>query len=185
MIAFIMLKHCMIKTLLKFIFAIGLVYWLLSSGKLDLSLIGKSIHHGPEWILAILIIITQAFLGAYRYKMIIETKSKAHFSFLKFASLNWIGLFFSSILPGAVTGDIIKLIYIKKHDDSLSKTFLFSSIFIDRILGLTGLLFLTGFFSALYYSEITLLSPKISHIVLVNFFLLSPYVPRKTSKFHC
>lgn len=163
----------MLKTLLKFLFAGSLLYWLISSGKLDLSLIGKSIHHGPEWIFAILLIIAQIFFGILRYKSLIEIKSKINFSIFQIAMTNWIGLFFSSILPGAVTGDLIKLIYIKKHDQTLNKTFLITSALLDRILGLTGLLFLSGMFSLIYFNEITKVSPNIAHIVYINFLLFA------------
>lgn len=168
-----MLKIYMFKTVLKFLFAFALIYWLISSGKLDLSLVKKSFEVGPQWLIALLLIFVQICLGAYRYKLLLQTKSQKNLSFYEIFRLNYIGLFFSMMLPGAVTGDLIKLVYVKKLDPSFSKTFLVTITLLDRILGLTGLLFLSGCFSLIYYSEITLLSPKIAQVILVNLVLFA------------
>jgi uncharacterized protein (TIRG00374 family) len=162
----------MLKTILKFIFAFGLIYWLISSGKLDFSLVSKALHTGYFWLIAIMLITGQALASVYRYKILLEIKSSKKIPFLKLASINWIGFFFSSLLPGAVTGDLVKLVYVKKLDHQLTKTFLATSALLDRILGLAGLLSLSGFFSILYFSEVTKVSPQITHVILLNLFLL-------------
>lgn len=181
----------MFKTLLKFLLAAALVIWLLKSGKLDFNLIPRAINQGPQWIFAIFLLIIQGSLAAIRFKWIIEIKTQKKFTILEIIRLNWIGMFFSSILPGAVTGDLIKLFYIKKHDTSLTKTFLFTSVMLDRILGLIGLLFICGFFSLVYFNEVTAISPKVLHIIQINFLLFAGGVsffilllsPKKLQKF--
>ena len=161
----------MIKTTLKFILALGLIFWLYNSGKLDLSLVKKSVSMGPEWIFAVILILFQALCGTLRYKILLETKSKNEFSFKKLLPLNYIGFFFSTVLPGAVTGDIVKMVYIKKHDPTLSKTSLVTLTLLDRVLGLTGLLILAGFFSLINYKNLIILSDKISHLIHLNLLL--------------
>ncbi len=161
----------MIRTFLKLLFAGGLLYWLISSGKLDLSLIKKSFEGGPQWIIALFLIFAQAVIGTFRYKILLETKSSKPLPFLQILRLNYIGFFFSSVLPGAVTGDLIKLVYVKKIDHSFSKSFLVTITLLDRIIGLAGLLFLAGIFSLLNFREISLLSPKIIPIITLNLFL--------------
>ncbi|MGZ3787673.1 MAG: lysylphosphatidylglycerol synthase transmembrane domain-containing protein [Bacteriovorax sp.] len=168
-----MLKIYMIKTVLKFSFAIALIYWLISSGKLDLSLVKKSFEVGPQWFIALVLLFVQICLGAFRYKLLLETKGQKTLRFFEILRLNYIGLFFSVVLPGAVTGDLIKLIYVKKLDESFSKTFLVTITLLDRIIGLAGLLFLSGCFSLFYYKEVTQLSPKISHVISLNLFLFA------------
>jgi uncharacterized protein (TIRG00374 family) len=166
-----MLKIYMIKTLLKFLFAAALLYWLITSGKLDLTLIRKSFEVGPQWLVAFLLLASQSAIGAYRYKLLLETKCPKPLSFFQVLKLNYIGLFFSSVLPGAVTGDLIKLVYVRKLDQSFTKTFLLTVTLLDRIIGLAGLLFLAGFFSLIYYTDVTALSPKIAQIITLNLFL--------------
>ena len=163
----------MIKILLKFTFAAALIYWLLISGKLDLSLVKKSIQYGPQWIIALLLIFSQNGLSSFRYKLLLETKSKNKLPFFGIYKINYIGQFFSAILPGAVTGDLIKLIYVKKLDKNFSKTFLITTALLDRIIGLTGLLFLAGFFSLIYFSEISSLSSQITNVIFINLILFA------------
>ncbi len=163
----------MIKTLLKFLLAIGLIYWLASSGKLDFSLVKKSLTAGPQMWIGLLLMFIQILLCGYRYKLLLETKTKKPLRFFDILRLNYIGLFFSSVLPGAVTGDLIKLGYIKKLNPDFSKTFLITITLLDRIMGVTGLLFLAGSTSLIYYSEVTALSPKLSHVIVLNLILFS------------
>jgi len=55
--------------------------------------------------------------------------------------LYFIGLFFSSFMPGSTSGDIIKAIYVAREVPD-KKTEVVSTVFIDRIIGLVGLLIL-------------------------------------------
>lgn len=163
----------MIKTLLKFLLAIGLIYWLVASGKLDFSLVKKSLTAGPQMWIGLLLLLVQIFICAYRYKLLLETKTKKPLRFFDILRLNYIGLFFSSVLPGAVTGDLIKLGYIKKLNPDFSKTFLITITLLDRIMGVTGLLFLAGTTSLVYYNEVTALSPKLGHVIFINLILFA------------
>lgn len=180
-------QSIMIKTILKFIFATGIIYWLVSSGKLDFNLITKSFNTGYGWLICICSIMIQAVLSAYRWKLILKPGIKSKIPNLAMIKLTWIGLFFNSVLPGAVTGDLIKLVYAKDLDKDVSKTFLVTTVFMDRILGLMGLLTVMGFFSVIYYSDIILLSPKIKPLIHLNFllflgaivFLIILFLPKK------
>lgn len=162
----------LIKMIFKFAFAFGIIFYLLRSGKLDLSLIQKSISSGYLWILCPLLILLQDTLSGLRWKWLLKTQSKEDLPFAQIARVTWIGLFFNSFLPGAVTGDIIKLVYARDLDKNLSKTFLVTSVFIDRILGLTGLLLILGTSSLIYYSEITSTSSQMTNLVHFNLLLV-------------
>jgi glycosyltransferase 2 family protein len=181
----------MIKTVLKFVFAIAIIFWLLRSGKLDFTLIQQSFQMGYSWLAALIIIIMNACLGALRWKILLEIKTESKLSYFKFIKLTWIGLFFNSFLPGAVTGDFIKLLYAKDLSPKLSKTYLVTSVLMDRILGLIGLLFLVGIFSLIYYSEIISKSPQIGKLMIINFllfivvisFLITLFLPQKVQDY--
>lgn len=161
----------MIKTLAKFLVAGALIGWLVNSGKLDFSLIQKLVSDSHNWIYAILLFIIQVNLSSFRWRALLKTKSKAKLPFLKLINLTWIGQFFNTFLPGAVTGDLIKLVYARDLDKSLPKTFLVMTAFIDRLLGLVGLIFLTGIFSLLNSDEMIALSPKMKTLLTFNGFL--------------
>ena len=159
----------MIGAALKFIFAGGIIYWLVSSGKLDLTLISRSIKSGPEIYIGILIYIAVVVMTSFRWQLLLQQKAKSKLSLKKILPINWIGLFFSTFLPGVVTGDVIKLVYIKDLDKNFSKTFLVTSVLVDRVIGLCGLLALAGIFTVFNYSKIASLSPEIKAILNFNF----------------
>lgn len=164
----------MLKTLLKFLFAGSLLYWLISSERLDLMLVKKSFEAGPQWIYAMLAIFTQAWLSAHRYKLLLETKSDMNLPILGVMRNNYIGQFFSTFLPGSVSGDLAKLVYVKKMNSLFSNNFLIVTALIDRIMGLSALIFLATVFSALYYVDlINIYSHKAAAIILFNFIMFS------------
>ncbi|RLA62506.1 MAG: hypothetical protein DRQ89_09370 [Epsilonproteobacteria bacterium] len=166
-------KPFVIKLAVKFIFATGLLFWLIRKGDLNFSLAGQALsQHLPLVLLVLLMIAFSAVGTAYRWKLLLEIKSKP-LPYLKVLKLNWIGLFFSSILPGAVTGDLLKAVYAKKLDDRLTKTYLLMSTLVDRVIGLIGLLFLLGIFTLFNYQDLINVSPMMEKLVHVNIFLLA------------
>lgn len=161
----------MIFALLKFIFAGGIIYWLLQSGKLDLSIISNSLESGTSVYKAASIYLFVILISSFRWKKILEVKTELPLKYKKVLPINWIGLFFSTFLPGVVTGDVVKLLYIKDESKEFSKTFLLTSVFIDRIIGVCGLLFVAGVTSILNYQELVRLSDEVAVLIHFNFML--------------
>ena len=54
--------------------------------------------------------------------------------------LTWIGNFFNTTLPGAVTGDVVKGYYVIKAQQEEGRTRAFMTLLIDRFVGLFGLI---------------------------------------------
>ena len=182
----------MFKTLLKFGFASAILVWLVKRGDLDFSLIGTSLTEHPLRVTFCILLILFAAIGtSFRWKMLLEVKSQDKLPHKKLIGLTWIGLFFSSILPGAVTGDVFKVVYAKNLDSKLTKTFLFISALMDRTIGLLGLLFLLGIFSILHYHELTTLGPGMEKLLYINFlfmfgaviFFITLFLPTKIQDF--
>lgn len=178
----------MIKFLVKLSIAVLLLYWLVQSGKLDFTLIGTSIKEHPSlWLISFLICSFNILIVSIRWKKILETKSKKNFPYLLILKLSWIGQLFNTVLPGAVSGDFVKLLYARKIDDTLSKTFLLTSVIMDRIIGLFGLLILLGVASLFKYKELVLVSPNIKNLIHLNFlifavmllFLILLFIPKE------
>lgn len=161
------------KVFLKFLFAFIIIYWLLTSGKLDFSMVQKAFSEGYLWAIAIFLILVQATLGAVRWRILLRVRIKKELPMKDMLRLNWIGLFFNSFLPGAVTGDFIKLVYARDLDREVSKTFLVMSVLMDRVIGLMGLLCILGIFSSIYYAEITAISPQLTYLIHFNFLLFA------------
>lgn len=164
------MKVTMIKVLLKFVFAGGIILYLISQGQLDFTLITKmSQDHMPILIGTLALIATSTFLSVFRWKWLLELKTQDKLPFIKIMKLTWIGVFFSSVIPGAVSGDIIKLYYAKGLDKNLTGSYLLTSALMDRIIGLIGLLFLLGICSLINYNEIINLSPDMGKLLYLNF----------------
>ncbi len=178
------------KIALKIIFASSIILWLLKSGKLDFSLIPQVLQNGHSWLFAIGLMIIQDIISAFRWRMILNISSNQKLRIFDIIKITWIGLFFNNFLPGAVTGDFIKLVYIRDLNKDLSKTYLVTTVFIDRILGLIGLLCILGITSLFYYNDVTSLGPQMSKLVHFNlflflgaiFFIISLFAPKKFQK---
>ncbi|MBI5725656.1 MAG: flippase-like domain-containing protein [Planctomycetes bacterium] len=56
--------------------------------------------------------------------------------------LTFLGQFFNYVVPGTVGGDLIKAWYVAKHTEK--KAAVLVSVFVDRVLGLTELVFMAG-----------------------------------------
>lgn len=161
----------MIKTLFKLAFAAAIIYWLLSKGHLDFSLIGQSLHHPLNWLAAISLILCNFLITSFRWKMLLEIKAPRSLPFMRITALTWIGMFFSTVLPGAVTGDVIKLVYAKDLDPHLNKSYLLTSILLDRLLGMFGLLMVMGLFSIISYKELLQFGPDMEQLLRINFLI--------------
>lgn len=162
-----------VKMALKVIVGVAIVSWLLKSGKLDFSLIGESFNRGYGWLYCLILLIVQDVFSALRWKWLLRINSDAKLPFLEILKVSWIGLFFNSFLPGAVTGDFIKLVYVRDLDPKLSKSYLVTSVLMDRVFGLMGFLVILGTASALFYDEIVALSPQMAALVHFNLLLFA------------
>ncbi len=122
------------------------------------------------------------YLGAYRLKKLLiinlpaENKlinAKSGLSQMKMLSLQWIGLFFSTFLPGAVTGDVIKVGYIQSHTQrQLSYGKIATITILDRVMGLFALLFVGGILSTVFQNRLLEITNKIRPIIAINQLLL-------------
>ena len=166
-----MLKN-IVKNIIKLGIAFGLIYWLVESGKLDFSLL-KQVFSSPLTILAITaLMLTDHFIVAVRLKLILMRKASKNLSTFKIFISNWIGIFFNAVLPGSVTGDVIKVFYLQDLDEKLDKKFLLVAVFMDRVMGLIGLVTIGGIISGINYSTLSSLSNDVKILVQVNLFIL-------------
>ncbi len=166
-----MLKTFFIN-LVKFAIAAGLVIWLLQSGKLDFKLLAKLANQPFSVLFAIILSILNLFLISYRWKSILKARSLVNIPVIGLLKINWIGQFFSSVLPGSVTGDLVKIIYVQKFESHFSKKFLFASILIDRAMGLAGLILLVGLGSLIFSQHILQNAPGMEPLLKFNYILV-------------
>jgi uncharacterized membrane protein YbhN (UPF0104 family) len=162
------MKKNIILNILKISLAAGLIYWLVQSGKLDFNLITEVLKDPLRVFAIILFMLFDHVIVAFRWCIILQTKALAKLPLLKVFKANWIGIFFNSVLPGSVSGDIIKIFYVKELDQKLTKKFLFVSVFLDRVIGLFGLISLGGIISIIFYNDLVTLSPDVEKLIHLN-----------------
>jgi len=173
--------------IIKSLIAVVILWFLFKSGKLDFRILADSLKHPFIWLASLVLISSQIVVATMRWRLFLHYRSEGKLSFWYILKLQWIGQLFNTILPGAVSGDLVKLYYARTIDPRLSKTFLLITIFIDRMIGLCGLLLLSGIFSAINYSELAAISPKLKTLAHFNYlitlgiilFILSIFLPRR------
>jgi uncharacterized membrane protein YbhN (UPF0104 family) len=161
----------LLTTILKLAVAFALLYWLLQSGKLDLALVGKLVKNPLSVLIAVSLAISNLWVMSIRWRGILEARNSVHIPLLGLVKANWIGQFFSSVLPGSVTGDLIKMIYVEKYDQNFSKKFVFATILIDRVMGLCGLILLVGLTSVFFQAHILENAPATKPLLMFNYLL--------------
>ena len=162
----------MIKNFIKLTIASALVYWLVKNDKLDFTLIIKSLQNPKTYFLSFVLILSQCAINAIRWKLILATQTKEKISSFFIIMVNWIGMFFNTALPGAVSGDLVKMIYINQIDEKITKTSMFMTVLMDRVYGLIALILITGLVSLSRLQYLMAINDNISKIIKGNMFLL-------------
>ena len=176
---------------LKITVAAGLLYWLVSSGKLDFSQT-KIILETWQFFIFLLLpaLFFTMFLQNLRWWILIQF-FKLTIPLRQAFLFTWIGNFFSSILPGLVSGDIIKGAYFYNLKKSSLQKFdlvsIYATLFIDRLLGLFGLLIIFLFSMAIIVVEQKKLAYSLFPFVLISIailfcFFLFIFYPSKDKK---
>lgn len=166
----------MLKTLfinsLKILVVGSLIYWLVSSGKLNFNLLLALKDHPGAVLLAVCLSVLNFILTSFRWENILRVRSQIKLPIIGLLKITWIGQFFSSVLPGSVSGDLVKILYVQKFDSNFSKKFIFASILIDRVMGLSGLILLVGLSSLLFGKHILENAPAMKPLLNMNYLLV-------------
>lgn len=135
-----------LKLAAKFIL-VGVVFWFLGKKGLVTVESFKHLLASPFSVVVItLLMAINTFLGSYRWKGLLDAKG-AILSFKRVFELNMIGNFFNIALPGAVSGDFVKAVYVSRQFPD-RRAGVFGSMLLDRVLGMSAMIFV-GTFSAI------------------------------------
>jgi uncharacterized membrane protein YbhN (UPF0104 family) len=126
--------------LLKVLFGAGIFAWMAWSGKLNLAQVARSLSHWPLMLAIAAICYAQVGITAARWRMLLAAL-EIRISFPLAWGLMMIGMLFNVVIPGAVGGDLIKGYYIARAAAE-RKSHAATSVLMDRVVGLIGLLFL-------------------------------------------
>ncbi|MFC1606573.1 lysylphosphatidylglycerol synthase transmembrane domain-containing protein [Candidatus Latescibacterota bacterium] len=126
-----MKKHLI--TTLKFAVVGGIFIFLYRSGQLDVSKLTAAYDHLGLFFLSMAFIFSGSLLTVERWRCLLRVQN-FHIGYWLGAKLTLVGLYFSAVIPGSVSGDIVKAYYIAHGEDD--KESLVTSVLFDRLLGL-------------------------------------------------
>jgi hypothetical protein len=129
--------------LLKFAFAFGIIGYLIVSGKLDLHSIWAALTCVKSVVPAVFLMFSNILISARRWWMLLSGQD-IHVTYWEALKLTYIGAFFNTTPPGAVTGDMMKGYYTVKRQGQERKIAAFATILLDRIVGISGLIIVAG-----------------------------------------
>ncbi len=159
--------------ILKLALGVGLVTWLIYSGRLDLSVLTRS-GKGPAfsiWYLLFLLKPLSLMMLAWRWRRLLRSRD-IHISYGAGFRLTTVGNFFSLVLPGMAAGDVIKVWDLVKNMNS-RRTEVVTATLADRIIG-TYALFLIGTVASgiFFLSKDLELSPELQWVLAIPPLLL-------------
>ncbi len=131
-----------VKLVLKFAL-VGVVFWFLFKKGLISAETFHLLAASPITIVVMVsLVVINTFLGTMRWRGLLEAKG-AHLPFKRVFELNLIGSFFNIALPGAVSGDFVKAVFVAKQFPD-KRPIVFGSMLLDRFLGMSAMVFVAG-----------------------------------------
>jgi hypothetical protein len=122
----------------KLAFALGIITWMVRSGRLDFSQLSHAAESWRELAGIAGLCYGGNMLMAWRWRLLLDAQ-RIHVSAWHVFSYSMIGWLFSTVIPGAVSGDVMKAYYIGRLVPD-KKAPAVTAILVDRIIGLIGLL---------------------------------------------
>lgn len=157
--------------LLKAAFAVGLIVWLVQSGRLEF----KDLTHLLElkYLIPLILLagVNLAF-GSERWRALLLAKG-LQISRFGAARLTLIGTFFNFAMPGGVGGDVVKGFYITKHNPQARLTSVVTVV-MDRLIGLYCMIFY-ALISMLLFSDYVIPNPNLRAIMSVLVIIFGVY----------
>lgn len=139
----------MALTILRLATGVLLLGALFYFGLLDLAVLHTALHHPATLALATLISLAAIPVAAFRWHLLLRSQDLC-LRFVDTVRIAAISTFFGTFLPGAVGGDIVRVVYI--HRASFGRrTGAYMSILVDRLIGFAALM--------IYGIVVTLLRP--------------------------
>ena len=131
-----------LKTVFKIIFVFGLLYYLGQKGFLSFEETARALKQWKSVAGGFLLLMSATILGIVRWQLLLKAQGIG-LRLGRTARLALIGNFFNIALPGAVSGDFVKAIYVSKEAEGKA-AHAFSSILFDRVAGVSALVLISA-----------------------------------------
>jgi len=127
----------------RIIVAVVAIGWVLH--RQDWAKLGPEFRRPSLWYFAALGLVAftaSQFIIAFRWWLLLRAQA-IYIPAGATIRLHFLGLFYNNVMPGAVGGDLLKAWYVTKHTEKRLAGAL--SVFVDRFIGLVGLVFIAVF----------------------------------------
>jgi len=142
-----------LTTVAKFGIVFALVAYVLLSGRLDLDQI-KNMQDRTYAMMGAATLLLIPFVGWIRYWVLLRAQG-IPLGLFKAFQLQLIGIFFNTLMPGAVGGDVLKAYYVATDEGRDRKPQAVMTVLIDRIIGMMGLFLVLGVAAPLAWSMLS------------------------------
>ncbi len=150
----------------------GILYYLIETDKLNFERLFLFLEHPSTLALLVLVQIFWIVpLAAGRWWLLLKAIG-LEVPIFRANVLTWIGNFFNTTLPGAVSGDLVKGYYIVKAQEKEGKTRAFTTVLIDRFVGLFGLIVM-AFLALVFNLDFILGQPALFDLAIMIFALFA------------
>jgi len=153
----------------KIIIGFGFLIYVLKKNNIQI----KDLFGEQVVILLAVLIVFQAIifiLSGIRWVLIVRSMTTQDLTIRKGLMISWIGLFFSSFLPGIVSSDITRFYYINKISPGFKDNV--KTIITDRIIGLISLILLSAACLVSYIRNWSLFEYGIVSLLIFSIFII-------------
>ncbi len=149
----------------KIIFAFGLIFWLIQSGRLEFTSLNKLLS--PSFlIIGTVLLLCNFVFTSKRWHYLLQSQ-QIQIPYKQVWDLTLIGTFFNFAMPGGVGGDLIKGYYITRQSHKY-KIGAAITVLIDRLVGLFALILMASL-SVLSQLDLMLSNQTTKHITTALF----------------
>jgi len=127
---------------LKFLLVVGIFVYLYRAGHFDVTKLTKVFDSPGLFVSALFLMLLSIVLAVERWRLLLKIQN-IQIGYWRATQLTFIGLFFSIVIPGASSGDLVKAYYLAKGQSR--KTAPVMSIIFDRLLGLYTIILIAVF----------------------------------------
>ncbi len=137
-----------LSVLARYAIGVAMVVWLVKSDQLNLNKISEL--NLPIAALALFLSITPLVLSAWRVQLLLRVH-QIHVPLGRCIAYNAVGIFYSTILPGGMSGDAVRAYYFWRcsHTQNGTKAELVATLVTDRLIG-TLIMLSIGLIAATY-----------------------------------
>ena len=134
-----------VVTILQILITLAILVWIFHDQKQRtemLDAVNRAIAN-PRWILAgIAAYGIVEILGAARWQVLLRVQG-VYIPWYRLGAMLMIGIYFNQVMPGGTGGDVVKIYYLLKETPG-KKTQALLAVLMDRLIGLIGLIFVSG-----------------------------------------